>query len=274
MVKIYLIKTGRTMGTIDRIKAAYEVEKENNKSKKFMLLAVLTPLLLMAFMILMNATDSTSLISESGSNNNFSYYFGIPILSYIGMFQPIFLLTMSNWVFKNNTKSNDLEYSEDSKFYSIIPKILVIIIYSTINIVVLIAYLAIYLPIQQSIYNVSLELNFLNLVLTLIIGLLTPLFSLPILLVISVLSKWMSKYRHYVMGMIILLAANSIFVFVPYGYFTYYFNLQLVPLLLFIDGEFVPQLTIFAVIATNIAVTAFVIYYLKRGDSADVALEG
>jgi len=262
------------MGTIDKLKAAYEVVKKNNNSKKFILLAVLTPLLTMAFMILLNAIDSTSLFSESGNNNNFSFCFGIPILYYIGMFQPIFLLTMSYWVFRNNTKSRDTAYSEDSKFYSIIPKILVILKYSIINIGVLIAYLAIYLPIRQSLYNVSLELNFLNLVLTLIIGLLTPLFSLPLLLVISVLSKWMSKYRHYVMGMIILLAANSIFAFVRFGYFTYYFNFQLVPLLLFTDGEFVPQLTIFSIIATNIVVTALVIYYLKRGDKTNVALEG
>lgn len=262
------------METIDKIKAAYEVEKDNNNSKKFILLAVLIPLLSVAFMILMNATDSTSLISESGNNNNFSFYFGVPILSYIAMFQPIFLLSMSYWIFKNNTESSDRTYSEDSKFYSVISKTLVIIKYSTINIGVLIAYLAIYLPIQQSLYDESLEVNFLNLILTLMIGLLTPLFSFPLLLVISVLSKWMSKYRHYVIGMFILWAANSIFAFVPFGYFTYYFNLQMVPMLLFLDGEFVPQLTISAVIATNIAVTALVIYYLKRGDRADVALEG
>lgn len=261
------------MGTIDKLKAAYEIEKENNTSKKFILLAVLTPLLMMAFMILMNTIDPTYLKSEFAPNN-LSKYFGIPILSYIGIFQPIFLLTMSYWVLKDKTSSNATAYSEDSKFYSIIPKILVIIKYSIINISVLIAYLALYLPIQQNLYGVSLEVNFLNLILTLTIGLFTPLFSLPLLLVISVFSKWMNKYRHYVIGMFILWAANSIFAFVPFGYFSYYFNLQLVPLLLFTDGEFVPQLTIFAIIATNLAVTALVIYYLKRGNRTNIALEG
>lgn len=258
------------MGTIDKLIAAYEIENENNNSKKFILLAVLTPLLTMAFLILMNTIDPTYLKSEFAPRN-ISKYFGIPILFYIAMFQPIFLLTMSYWVF---SKSNVTEQPTDSKFYSIIPKILVVLKYSIINIGVLIAYLAIYLPIQQSLYGVSLNVNTVNLALTLIIGLLTPLFSFPLLLVISVLSKWMSKFRHYITGMFILWAANSIFAFVPFGYFTYYFNLQFVPLLLFSDGEFVPQLTKFAIIATNIAVTALIIYYLKRGNRTDIALEG
>ncbi|MFN3196267.1 MAG: hypothetical protein ACE364_09980 [Chlorobiota bacterium] len=265
------------MGTIDKLKAAYEIEKENNTSKKFILLAVLTPLLMMAFMILMNTIDPTYLKSEFAPNN-LSKYFGVPILSYIGIFQPIFLLTMCYWVF---SKSNDMEYSKDSKFYSIIPKILVILKYGIINIVVLIAYLAIYLPIQQNLYGVSLEVNFLNLILTLIIGLFTPLFSLPLLLVISVFSKWMSKYRHYVIGMFILWAANFTFAYLPINFpeiplwhLTYFVNIQMVPMLLFQDGEFIPYLKILAILATNIAVTALVIYYLKRGNRTDIALEG
>ncbi len=44
--------------------------------------------------------------------------------------------------------------------------------------------------------------------------------------------------------------------------------------LIILEGDYLPQLTVFAIIATNIAVTALVIYYLKRGDRADVALEG
>lgn len=254
------------MGTIDKLKVAYKTEDENNNSKKFILLAVLTPLLSLLFVLFMTIIDINQADSKS-----IEHHLKVIIQVYISMFQPVLLITFSYWVFRKTNYIN--EFSKNSPFISSIAKILFIIKYNFISFFILITCTLIALPIVQAMTGLWLDFNFTNSALIVLIALLIPILSFPLLSVISILNRWMSKFSHYVIGIIILYFFNSFFVIVPFGYLTFYVNLQMVPLMV-LEGGYLPQLTVFAIIATNIAVTVLVIYYLKRSERTDVALEG
>ncbi len=254
------------MGTIDKIKAAYEIEKENNKSKKFILLTVLIPLLSVVFILLGTATDLS--LTE---NKSVEHFLKVIIQVYISIFQPVLLIAFSYWVF--NKTNHNTGFSKISTFSSSIAKILFVIKYNFISFFFLVTCTLIALPAVQAISGVWLDFNFSDSVIVVLTALLIPILSFPLLSVISIMTKWMTKPMYYIAALVILYFSNSFFAFVPYGYLTFYVNLQMAPLII-LEGDYLPQLTVFAIIATNIAVTALVIYYLKRGDRTDVALEG
>ena len=255
------------MEIIKNIRTAFAAEEIKVKHKQLLLISLLFPLLyiLLDFLITDSYNNIDNLLRGFTTINDFLF---LRIATYVGIVQPIFLVLICYIVF------NQIEYQKDNSIInnSILPlynlnysKILLVIKYNTYNLLFLMGYVFIYLILVLIISDVELSIDYDKLPNFLLILILYPVLTLPIISFLNILSKWVSSFYISFLILLPILYLVNYKVIVLYKTSVYsYFNIQM-RIIQELGGEFPMSIyDLMWLIISNIIAVALFLYFIRK----------
>ncbi len=255
------------MEFLKKIKRAFASEQIKVKNKQLILICLFTPLLYLLLIFLMTESynDLSNMLQEQTVLSNlFFVNFGL----YVQLFHPIFLLLICYIIFsqvENKRGNNILHNSVLPSYFIDYSKILMVIKYNAYNMLFLIGYLLLFIIFFYFKFDLDLNIDYQQLPKLLLIILFSPILTLPIIVLLNILNKWISGF--YISFLLILPLIyfslyNAIMVIKVTIYS--YFNIQLV-LFRTIESEIpISSMELFLIVSSNILFVALSLYFIKR----------
>lgn len=255
------------MEIIKNIRTAFAAEEIKTKNKQLLLISLLFPLLyiLLYFLLTESYNNIGNMLGDLDSINAILF---LLLATYVSAIQPIFLVLICFIVF------NQIEYQKDNSIVnnSILPlyylnysKILLVIKYNTYNLLFLLAYMFIYLVFLLFASDVQLSFDYDKLPNLLLILVLYPVLTLPLILFLNILSKWVSSFYIsflFVLPMLYFLNYNTIVIFKTNVYS--FFNLQLELIQELGAESSMSYNDLIWMIITNLIAVALFLYFIRK----------
>jgi hypothetical protein len=218
------------MEILKNIKTAFFAEEIKVKNKQLLIFTLLAPLvfILLLFIATESYNNIENILSEFTTINDLVF---LTLTTYLSVVQPIYLVSVCYIIFSQIEYKNNNSILNNSilpLYYLNFSKILLVIKYNAYNLLFLLGYSLVYLLILLLTTDVQLSFDFDKLPQFLLVLVLFPVLTLPFILFLNILSKWVSSFYIsflLVLPVLYLLNYNSIVIFKTNVYS--YFNLQL-----------------------------------------------